>query len=372
MTSSIAATTICIICWIIINGIILPYDAYWLYKFYIKQDTLIIKKRKPRFLMLQQILLWIYVLLISTIIPFLMQPSDRIILDSIVNLIGMLLIWANQLLTVARYYLISYMIQYNAAIIHHKWQNLISKKTQNWYLQNRQTIGSWKYTRKYYIIYGAIFFFFYALPYILILCQAPYNIISIFFALQALLFWIFAIIIPVSIYIYILCKLPKQNDDIGIRAELKYSICGTLIIILFAALLITILWTWQSQNRNAEAILFYIWFTILRLIFLALSLKHTKWPLTRFEEIVIGRHSDTKMLELAHKKAYDKAQSLDADALKQKDENIAIRKEMKDTLQNHEMFDLFMVHLLNEYCAECLLSLIEMWQFKKKKNIVIA
>ncbi len=66
MTSSVAATTVCIISWIIINGIILPYDAYWLYKFYMNRDTLIIKKRKPRFLLLQQILLWLYVLLVFT------------------------------------------------------------------------------------------------------------------------------------------------------------------------------------------------------------------------------------------------------------------------------------------------------------------
>ena len=37
---------------------------------------------------------------------------------------------------------------------------------------------------------------------------------------------------------------------------------------------------------------------------------------------------------------------------------------MKHTLKESETFDMFMRHLLKEFCSECLLSIIELMQFK--------
>jgi len=42
------------------------------------------------------------------------------------------------------------------------------------------------------------------------------------------------------------------------------------------------------------------------------------------------------------------------------------RLEMKTTLINDKVFDAFMRHLLQEYCSECLLCIIEMQQFKDR------
>merc|ERR1712129_268208 len=39
---------------------------------------------------------------------------------------------------------------------------------------------------------------------------------------------------------------------------------------------------------------------------------------------------------------------------------------LRETLRSEELFDAFMVQLFNEYCAECLLSVIELNQFKER------
>eukprot|EP01084_Bolivina_argentea_P071779 130415_1 len=376
MASDQASTTVCVVCWVIINLLILPYDAYWLYQFWQHRDKLIIHKRKPAIFIVKEIALWTWILFFFTMYAIIIENNGingKIvdILLSIIIIVLSPLIWINSLLHLARYWLIFYMINYNAIIIKNEWQSVIdpSTQTQNFYINHKTKIGSGTYIAKYLALYGFVCWFTCIFPYILSICDAADIIISFFTVIAWSFFSILGAFLLMFLYIFMLFKIPRINDDIGIRAELKFSLYAILTIMILTCILITILWYFsESWNENDKNILFYIWFTIIRIVFLVASLKHTKWPLTKFKEIVIGRHSDARMLELAHQSTYrriDKQSELELLNI-ESEEDYVLRQEMRDTLQNSELFDLFMLHLLNEYCAECLLSIIEMIQFKKK------
>ena len=68
------------------------------------------------------------------------------------------------------------------------------------------------------------------------------------------------------------------------------------------------------------------------------------------------------MIELAHQGNHDhdrKNRHGSSDAA-------TVRVEFKDTLKTESLFNAFMEHLFSEYCAECLLAIVEFTQFKQK------
>ena len=81
-----------------------------------------------------------------------------------------------------------------------------------------------------------------------------------------------------------------------------------------------------------------------------------------------NKHNDSLMVELAHQKTYheiqisDTMQSLSA-------QSTGPIQEMRNILSNGDLFDGFMSHLLDEFCPEALLSVIEFVQFKDRIRI---
>ena len=134
----------------------------------------------------------------------------------------------------------------------------------------------------------------------------------------------------------------------------------------FIAFIVTEFW---SNDSNIDFMLFCGYFLVLRIAFLLLTLKHTKWPLMLFEPIMGPRkHSDSLMVELAHQKTYNEIQKSDTMQSLSAQSTGSIQ-EMRSILSNGDLFDGFMSHLLDEYCSEALLSVIEFIQFKNRIRI---
>ena len=342
--SEAISDAVVLICWIIIHLIILPYDAYWLYQCWKNRKISVIKKRRPMFLVIKTSMLWLY-FLIYYMPRFCVlsmkedcgidQKTAAILWPAWWFLTGIL--WTAMIVcSVGRYWLIFYMIQYNSAVIHGKWQSMINPtvNTENWYLKNAKTWGNDAYIRKVLIIYGALSYLATLIPYFV---TDPVDAITAYI----IIFFTFTWVIPLLLYVYMLYKIPNLDDDIGIRTELRFSILMMIVSCLLTVLLVILIIKYQ---RNGDA-LFCVYLLLIRITFLIGTLKHTRWPIITFKQIIIGRMSTRRILELTHQATLEQ---YDINTMKQ--EHILSRREMKHSLSNGDIFEAFMNHLLNEYC----------------------
>jgi len=215
-------------------------------------------------------------------------------------------------------------------------------------------------------------------------------------------------ILSIALCIIIECKLPENEDHIGLREELGHT--ARIIIsfwMMITAFWFSLIWIPEGTLNNV------LWLTmilVLRTLFMFLHLKLTRWPLTHFKSIIEGEHCETKMISLAHQntlKSLEIAQTTlqrsdgDADGEPELETeaspshrvpSIPTHLEMnyigthysessaqviesgdsgsqgllRQTLKKMEFFDMFMRHCIKEYCTECLLSVTEMAQFQNK------
>ena len=378
MVSNETSLSIGIICWIILHLIVVPYDCYWCYKFWQQRNELIIKKREPLLVIVFSIASSIFIFLVYTttlikceIREYNSNLSIQNTLQEIQDWFYMPFLWLLILIGIIRYWLIFYLISYNTSIINNKWQSVLDPNigNQNWYLQNITKWGSFKYIRKYLLIYCIIGYLCSNLKWIV--RSSSITITSISFTL----FSIFCQVIPVIIGIYILCKLPSFNDDIGIRKELKFSVSiHVSMIILFVFFII--FRTYQIEYYgitimdNLAHIEWYLFYTLIRILGFTVTLRQTKGILSTFDKILNGRYSSSSvsMMTLAHRNTYAELEKQHSaqDSTDVTSEATRLRQEIRNIIKNPDLFDAFMQLLLNEYCAECLLSIVEFTQFKNK------
>ena len=293
------------------------------------------------------------------------------VLRVLIDWIYALFFWAAILVAFCRYILIFYMMNYNVAVINNKWQCVLDPNIgqQNWYLRNVKKWGNFKWFIKWLILYFIIAYSGAKMTYLY-----P-NDMTIFIISQGI-FALFTTIIPLTISIYILCNLPSFNDVIGMRKELKF--CIWVLLIMMVSYLIFSLFYFEAKGYTEDQlhIAWYIYLCMLKIQFFTFTLRHTRQPLIIFASILNDRYSagSISMKALAHKSTYD---HLDRQYSEKSDkdnkenaafnkEATALRREIKDFIRDPEMFDAFMQHLLNEYCGECLLSIVEFTQYKTK------
>ena len=388
MVSETVSLVYGIICVGIIHLIILPISFYWIYQFWQTRDALIIKKRLPSLVVIPSISLYIYFLLacINIMIRREIDLPDEI--DYWLHFIGDLayepLWWIYITIHACRFWLIFYMIKYNSAVLNNKWQSIIDPKTaqKNWYLENKDKWGNWKYIRYWVIGYCIIAWICTNLIHVTAKIRDAYAE-EAFRSSGELSASIFSFIIPIMFDMTILCKIPKFDDDIGISKELKSSLYMIMTVMFLSILMNAWSITWRnlsdSWDDNKDNIISYTGILIIRFVLFLNTLRLTRWPLTTFKKIIVDRHTSTTMFEIAHQTTYDAIakQSIELHQNSEDMSNITknnnmerdavmLRKEMMDSLKNNAIFDALMLHLLNEYCGECLLSIIEMTQFKQK------
>eukprot|EP01084_Bolivina_argentea_P079021 143404_1 len=124
----------------------------------------------------------------------------------------------------------------------------------------------------------------------------------------------------------------------------------------------------------AFKIVYPICFVIIRIIFSCCNWRHTEWVINHYNVLLIGKYTDKEIHSLIHQKTFIKLDDMSSTNVYG---DASVRTQMRDILMENKMFDGFMRQLLNEYCSECLLSMIEMIQFKQKihreklrKNII--
>ena len=102
-------------------------------------------------------------------------------------------------------------------------------------------------------------------------------------------------------------------------------------------------------------ILLYVWFIIIRIIVSTTTLKHTKWPIVNFQDIVLERVTSSDVISVTHKDALLKFEQKDLEKAKltsdsgqtMVDPAFVLRSEMRAALKNGDLFDAFMQHLLH-------------------------
>ena len=170
-------------------------------------------------------------------------------------------------------------------------------------------------------------------------------------------------------------------SDIGIRKEMITSAYVSLCVIIGLVILVVILLYLRDEKARDSQIAVYLFGLAYRGLCTLSATRNTRWPLETFKDIIESRHDSVRMIELAHQKTYN---ALDhghksgpslaeqvlfsiSQSLTRETESTSRSNETFDSiLKTEELFDAFMVHLFKEYCAECLLSIIEFNQFKER------
>ena len=252
-----------------------------------------------------------------------------------------------------------------------------NNEENNWYLKHREDYGSWQWIKWKLFVYA--------------LTAAIAGAISIYFidhnltVKYAIMHWfcnlwylIFKYFMSMILIYFILGHISRLDDVIGLKHELK-SVAFYLVLIIFIGVnfrlicpsVIRIEHDLQNLTLIINALYGFLW----RFSFFGITYMHTRWVVTKF---AMSYHSGcaldfgdstaitlstTKMRNIAHEKTLHLMES-QSDVLYPNERDKKFQ--MKNTLRSNNAFEAFMRELLKEYCAECLLSIVEMTQFKER------
>ena len=105
---------------------------------------------------------------------------------------------------------------------------------------------------------------------------------------------IFALVIPIIFLIYILCKIPAFDDDIGIRKELRFSIWIMFCIVFWIMCIVLTMYIANIDEVISDyrfRITFYVYMTISRCLFFIQTLSNTRYIIIKYQDIILNRHS---------------------------------------------------------------------------------
>jgi len=159
------------------------------------------------------------------------------------------------------------------------------------------------------------------------------------------------------------------DDAIGLKKELR--MIGYFRIAIVVLITIRML----HVITNSKPIVAQIIEILLRLCWFGINYMSTGWVVHKFE-IILYRKSNVNYMESSaislstssvRKIVYESTirllnESINGEFGYEQNE----RLQMQRVLSDHTMFDAFMRRLLKEYSYECLLSIIEMTQFKNR------
>ena len=264
---------------------------------------------------------------------------------------------------------------------------LAKKENNNWYLNNKSSYGSTKFIGKR-ILFGYV-----------ISCVGS---ISAWYLVPIWGYWISSLIdltffiIPYILFFILYRKTPKLGDELYVREEMKYvnlcvigSLCGYIIIVVISLFF---------DSKYQPLFVIFLCFSAATWLFLA-CFFHTKWVLShlkiwlnkscenvpdldnlpsryqsvlsnikqiRTENKISNTNTETSKRSTINLSSFENGSRMESmrDYLKT---NIYVN----DVFQNEETFNGFAIHLNKEFSMECLLSFIEMMQFKSYiyKNI---
>ena len=268
-----------------------------------------------------------------------------------------------------RYWLVYYDIKFARSTSHSKWKSILNPKNdqQAWFIVNKSTFGNIKWTFIFcifsWLISSLISFIFH-----LIACLEIYS------QRMATLLDSGLNILPFILLYIIWLKTPKFEDKFWIRYELKITIYAyiTLFIWYFLGNIIAALFKMDEFLFNFISSWIVI---IITALFVYLC---TRWILNLF--VFAPNLSDWNSLSASNSRSVTLSNS---NIIQQNNGGILLPKQslsvksisetgsslkLYELLRNNDGLNCFMDHLIYEFSHECLLSFIEMVQWKTTLN----
>eukprot|EP01083_Nonionella_stella_P080176 220190_1 len=363
----ISIITVNALIWIISNVILVPIESYYAYQIYVNSGSLVIAKRKPGILLISVISAILFYFFYQTIL-LILSVLGISALDPLSNILYYVILpmWYVSWFTfICRLWILYYTIRHTITVINNKWQSQISKSKNacdDYYLRFKSTLGTWTGLKKKILIYA---FFTY-------LNDVVYGSLLLVTEDDATAFWavigtlgvvkaLSSTIIPMVFLVYMTYQVNqiKYADNLGLGRELRYCTYGYLMILVIRCVDYTISWFSAREEDEFEqtvsfivALEFFAW----KLVGFGINLLQTRDPLNRFGAL-IKRYSTRQLGLLAHTKTLR-----DVDKENQASLNETLK--MNEVLHTEHSFNLFMAHCGAEHCTECVLSMIEIVQFK--------
>eukprot|EP01084_Bolivina_argentea_P239635 402745_1 len=257
---------------------------------------------------------------------------------------------------VLRAWIMFFNTKWSIFVLKGQWAELIEpngRHAQNFFIQKKATFGNerWVITHIFIPIYiliiilsgGSLLFFNIAIHYIID------NLLYVISFITFIVLWI---------------KLPKYNDHIGIKHEMrllvKLGACGLLFFVTYAALL-----TFFLQYQFIIASIFQMIFAIIHWLFAMIStywvLKHyhlgstnaVRLSIMMFMSFSATNETDSKIEFSTSSKSKKTDQ-------KQENKN----RTLFQILCDEKFFDAYAIHIFHEFASESLLCVIECMQLK--------
>jgi len=372
--------------WILSSVIFLSIEVYWLYRIRRYSSTIIIQKRRPGMLLISITAYLCLVTLdgIGTMLIALgvVDANSQMtvqVLWGIIDCVTMPLFWVYLGYCCTRFWLLFYDINWTVSCGRNQWHSLITgtKKHCDWFLTHKSSYGSLPWLRPR--LFGVILF--------CCLYSLTFEAVMIVEELRPV-FWVLFLSLHVlctlTLCVWILRKIPAFDDHIGLREELRFCILCLIamvaIYMLFIALWLS-MWGHFELGDPVHDISMTTCLVLIRTVTLLLNLKQTRWPLRRFESVLKEHeYSERKVMSLAHQATMDELEErrtltprrfVSGTRLRGESETLSssngvcARSKMKRALRDERVFSEFMAILLREYCAECMLSVIEFVQFRQ-------
>jgi len=350
--------------WLLSNCVLVPVEVYYAYQFYDYRASHIINKRKPGILLLSIGSAIIFYFLFQTVILAIeaagQSPLDQL---SVILYHIILPFWYISWFTfIARLWLLYFTIQHSVATINNEWQQVVCSMSNcdNWYLTEKHTIGTWTPLKKRMAIYALCTYLVDILFAVLTIQYkddegARWAIMLIVGSVKALL----STLIPMAFLVYMTFWIKQLHfhDNIGLGRELRFCTIAYLAILLIRLVDFSISVFSDGTEHTLISVIVALEFFLWKLVGFLISLLQTKWPLKTFRK-VMHNYSSRALGQLAHAKTL-----MNVNESKQSSLNEKIK--MRVLLEDKKSFDLFMAYCASEHCIECVLSLIEMTQFKE-------
>ena len=176
-------------------------------------------------------------------------------------------------------------------------------------------------------------------------------------------FGIYTYMVPYLLLIPIRFTVPKIVDNFYVRREMKYIfICLTTNYVVFYAIRLVI---YYGDDIDVEMQKLLRLITYLTLVFcqFAAMMVSTFWVNRQCDRIITANQYDIHDIR---RQECVRIQPSRYDAVKQASDGHIDEISLEMVLNDDCLFDSFATHVTLEFCAECLLSLIEFEQFKAR------
>ena len=386
-STDVEVIVLCVITIILFWVVYTPISIYFLYQFNLHRNKQTLKKRYCIITIIECIII-ILVFIFNGFTPVadILRDERGLIIRQTTFYFAIFLehcvIWC----WIWRFWMIFYDIRWMLACQQSQWQSIIDTNgKQNWFIINKSRYGNKSYVFKILFI-------------VCILCGFIGTLLRFIFdgeggfrdEIGEATNYVFQLI-GYIILLFITFKIPKFDDHIYVRVELKL-LSMILSVMMITIIIITIIEQILKINDDhyddSQIVLFLIIYNIVNLCNFLCLLVSTWFVLNKLSVLLVDKNDkfasnknsyvlmnnndnsiDTEVYT-DMKNFMDNAQNivfehntLNGTLTLNKDlyENI----KLSSVIQNGKSFDLFMIHLSMEFSMECLLSFVEFVQFKQ-------